>query len=96
MGRGLFYLTEQRKLFLDCTSGHYQMLWGYNHPALCAAVAAASRAGVIWDNHSNIPQSPLKRLAHRLVAWGTRPAKRTRSTPCSWVSAPDRWPVRQR
>ena len=28
VGRGLFYLTEQRKLFLDCTAGHYQMLWG--------------------------------------------------------------------
>ncbi len=70
VGRGLFYLTEQRKLFLDCTSGHYQMLWGYNHPELCAAITAASRAGVIWDNHSNIPQSPLKWLAHRLVEPG--------------------------
>ena len=34
VGRGLFYLTEQRQLLLDCTSGHYQMLWGYNHPDL--------------------------------------------------------------
>ncbi len=73
VGRGLFYLTEQRKLFLDCTAGHYQMLWGYNHPALCAAVTAASRAGVVWDNHSNIPQSPLKWLAHRLVEFGNAP-----------------------
>ncbi len=76
VGRGLFYLTEQRRLFLDCTSGHYQMLWGYNHPALCAAIADASRAGVIWDNHSNIPQAPLKWLAHRLVALGNAPAEK--------------------
>ena len=75
VGRGLFYLTEQRKLFLDCTSGHYQMLWGYNHPDLCAAITAASRAGVIWDNHSNIPQSPLKWLAHRLVSLGNAPGE---------------------
>jgi acetylornithine/N-succinyldiaminopimelate aminotransferase len=76
VGRGLFYLTEQRKLFLDCTAGHYQMLWGYNHPGLCAAVTAASRAGVIWDNHSNIPQSPLKWLAHRLVGLGNAPGEK--------------------
>ncbi len=76
VGRGLFYLTEQRRLFLDCTSGHYQMLWGYNHPELCAAVEAAGRAGVIWDNHSNIPQSPLKRLAHRLVELGNAPGEK--------------------
>ncbi len=73
VGRGLFYLTEQRQLFLDCTSGHYQMLWGYNHPDLGAAIAAASGAGVVWDNHSNIPQAPLKWLAHRLVALGNAP-----------------------
>ncbi len=76
MGRGLFYLTEQRRLFLDCTSGHYQMLWGYNHPELCQAVADASRAGVTWDNHSNIPQAPLKRLAHRLVEVGNAPGEK--------------------
>jgi acetylornithine aminotransferase len=75
VGQGLFYVTEQRKLYLDCTSGHYQMLWGYNHPELCAAVTAASRAGVIWDNHSNIPQSPLKWLAHRLVEAGNAPGE---------------------
>jgi acetylornithine/succinyldiaminopimelate/putrescine aminotransferase len=46
------------------------MVWGYNHPDLCAAIQTASRAGVIWDNHSNIPQSPLKRLAQRLVELG--------------------------
>ena len=73
VGQGLFYLTEQRKLLLDCTSGHYQMVWGYSHAELCAAITAASRAGVVWDNHSNIPQSPLKWLAHRLVHLGNAP-----------------------
>jgi acetylornithine/N-succinyldiaminopimelate aminotransferase len=76
VGRGLFYVNERRRLFLDCTSGHYQMAWGYNHPDLCAAIDAASREGVIWDNHSNIPQSPLKRLAHRLVKLGNAPGER--------------------
>lgn len=75
VGRGLFYLGEQRRLFLDCTSGHYQMTWGYNHPALCAAAAAASRAGICWDNHSNIPQSPLKQLGHRLAALANAPGE---------------------
>ncbi|MGA2866596.1 MAG: aminotransferase class III-fold pyridoxal phosphate-dependent enzyme [Verrucomicrobiota bacterium] len=76
VGRGLFYLTEQRRLFLDCTAGHYQMAWGYNHPGLGAALAAASRAGVVWDNHSNIPQAPLKRLAHQLVELGNAPGEK--------------------
>jgi acetylornithine/N-succinyldiaminopimelate aminotransferase len=75
VGRGLFYLNEQKRLFLDCTAGHYQMTWGYNHPELCAALEGASRAGVIWDNHSNIPQSPLKRLGHRLVELGNAPGE---------------------
>lgn len=66
-GLGLFYLTEQRKLFLDCTAGHYQMTWGYNHPALNEALCEAVRAGVVWDDHSNIPGDPIKRLAARLV-----------------------------
>jgi adenosylmethionine-8-amino-7-oxononanoate aminotransferase len=75
VGRGLLYLNEQRRLFLDCTSGHYQMLWGYNHPELQAAIEEAVRAGVIWDNHSNIPQAPLKQLAHRLVALANAPGE---------------------
>jgi acetylornithine/succinyldiaminopimelate/putrescine aminotransferase len=75
VGRGLFYLSEQRKLYLDCTSGHYQMLWGYGHPRLCAAAERAVRAGVVWDNHSNIPQAPLKRLAHELVAIANAPGE---------------------
>ena len=62
-----------RKLYLDCTAGHYQMLWGYNHPDLCAAIAAAVEAGIVWDNHSNIPQSPLKRLGKRLMEAGNAP-----------------------
>jgi acetylornithine/succinyldiaminopimelate/putrescine aminotransferase len=66
-GRGLFYLTEQRRLFLDCTSGHYQMLWGYNHPGLCSAITEGMRQGIVWDNHSNIPQAPVKILAQRLL-----------------------------
>ncbi len=76
VGRGLFYLTEQRRLFLDCTSGHYQMLWGYNHPELCEAIETARRLGVVWDNHSNIPQSPLKKLSHRLVELGNAPGEK--------------------
>ncbi|MHC4672373.1 MAG: aminotransferase class III-fold pyridoxal phosphate-dependent enzyme, partial [Planctomycetota bacterium] len=68
VGRGLFYLTEEGRLFLDCTAGHYQMTWGYNHPQLCGAVAEAQEAGIVWDNHSSIPQAPVKDLANRLVA----------------------------
>lgn len=75
VGRGLFYLTEQRQLCLDCTSGHYQMLWGYNDPDLVAAAAEASRLGVVWDNHSNVPQAPLKRLGHQLLAAANDPSE---------------------
>jgi acetylornithine/succinyldiaminopimelate/putrescine aminotransferase len=75
VGRGLFYLTEQRRLYLDCTSGHYQMLWGYSHPGLCAAIARAMESGITWDNHSNIPQWPLKLLAHRLVEIANGPSE---------------------
>lgn len=67
VGRGPFYITEQRKLFLDCTSGHYQMVWGYNPPELVSAAQQATQAGIVWDNHSNIPQAPVKRLAQRLT-----------------------------
>jgi acetylornithine/N-succinyldiaminopimelate aminotransferase len=75
-GRGLFYASEQRRLFLDCTAGHYQMLWGYNHPDLCAAAEAAARAGVVWDNHSNIPQAPVKELGRRLTALANAPGEK--------------------
>ena len=78
VGRGLFYIGEQRRLFLDCTSGHYQMLWGYNHPRLCRLVEEAGRAGIIWDNHSNIPQAPVKQLAHRLVEVANAPEETDR------------------
>ena len=66
-GRGLFYITEQGKLFLDCTAGHYQMSWGYDHPVLTRTVREGLAAGIVPDNHSNIPQWPVKRLAQRLI-----------------------------
>lgn len=66
-GKGLFYVTEQGKLFLDCTAGHYQMSWGYDHPVLTQIVHDGMNAGVVPDNHSNIPQWPVKRLAQKLV-----------------------------
>ena len=95
VGRGLFYFTEQRKLFLDCTSGHYQMLWGYSHPGSCAAIAAASAPEssgttirIFRSRHSN-------GWGIGWSVWATPPGKRTRSTRCSWASAPDRWPVRR-
>ena len=66
-GRGLFYVSEKRRLTLDCTAGHYQMTWGYHHPAFVAALHEAESHGIVWDNHSNIPQWPVKRLAQRLV-----------------------------
>ncbi len=67
-GRGMFYVTQQGKLMLDCTSGHYQMTWGYNHPELTAAAAEAMKLGVVWDNHSNIPGLPVKLLAEKLIS----------------------------
>ena len=73
-GHGLFYLTEEGRLFLDCTSGHYQMLWGYNPPALCEAIHEAQQAGIVWDNHSNIPQWPVKQLAQRLETYANSAA----------------------
>jgi acetylornithine/succinyldiaminopimelate/putrescine aminotransferase len=66
-GRGVFYVTEQGRLVLDCTAGHYQMTWGYNHPELNAVVREALDAGIVWDDHSNIPGNTVKRLAGRLV-----------------------------
>jgi acetylornithine/succinyldiaminopimelate/putrescine aminotransferase len=69
-GAGMFYVTQNGKLMLDCTSGHYQMTWGYNHPALTDAAIGAMRLGVIWDNHSNIPGLPVKLLADRLTELG--------------------------
>lgn len=74
-GRGLFYLTERRRLCLDCTSGHYQMLWGYNHPQLCEAIQNAVQAGIVWDNHASIPQTPVKLLAQRLAEVANRPGE---------------------
>ena len=65
--RGLFYLTEHGKLFLDCTAGHYQMTWGYDHPVLSRVIHGGLAAGIVPDNHSNIPQWPIKRLAQKLI-----------------------------
>ncbi len=66
-GKGLFYIAENRRLYLDCTAGHYQMTWGYAHPGLQALAIEAMQRGIVWDNHSNIPQAPVKRLSERLV-----------------------------
>jgi len=71
-GKGLFYVSEDRKLYLDCTAGHYQMTWGYGHPELAALAAEAAAGGVVWDNHSNIPQAPVKALSAKLVKLGNR------------------------
>jgi acetylornithine/succinyldiaminopimelate/putrescine aminotransferase len=67
VGEGLFYLTEQRRLFLDATAGHYQMTWGYGHPELTALALEGIERGIVWDNHSNIPAAPVKRLTEKLV-----------------------------
>jgi acetylornithine/succinyldiaminopimelate/putrescine aminotransferase len=66
-GRGLFYVSEKGKLYLDCTAGHYQVTWGYNHPVLTDIVRQGLDNGIVSDNHSNIPQWPVKRLARSLV-----------------------------
>lgn len=69
-GFGPFYVTEAGKVMLDCTSGHYQMTWGYGHPELTCAVRDASEVGIVWDNHSNIPGQPVKALANELAGLG--------------------------
>jgi acetylornithine/succinyldiaminopimelate/putrescine aminotransferase len=74
-GRGLFYVTEGRRLLLDCTAGHYQMTWGYAHPALQALAIEGMERGIAWDNHSNIPPAPVRRLAERLVEIANRGGK---------------------
>lgn len=66
-GKGMFYVTESGKLMLDCTAGHYQMTWGYDHPELVAVAEDGMRRGIVWDNHSNIPSLPVKQLANELV-----------------------------
>jgi acetylornithine/succinyldiaminopimelate/putrescine aminotransferase len=65
--RGLFYVSEKGKLYLDCTAGHYQVTWGYNNPVLTDIVRQGLNTGIIFDNHSNIPQWPVKRLARCLI-----------------------------
>jgi len=65
---GLFFTTEDNRLFLDCTSGHYQMVWGYNHPGLNDTIRQCLDEGIVWDTHANTPGDPVKRLADVLVA----------------------------
>ncbi len=67
-GRGAFYVNQDGGVMLDCTGGHYQMTWGYSHPALTAAAMEGMRRGLVWDNHSNTPGIPVKQLANELVA----------------------------
>jgi acetylornithine/succinyldiaminopimelate/putrescine aminotransferase len=43
------------------------MTWGYNHPWMNALVREALDAGIVWDDHSNVPGSTVKRLSVRLV-----------------------------
>ena len=66
-GQGLFYLSEDGRLRLDCTAGHYQMTWGYRHPELERLACETMDSGIVWDNHSNIPPAPVKHLSARLV-----------------------------
>jgi adenosylmethionine-8-amino-7-oxononanoate aminotransferase len=72
-GQGLFFITEHRRLFLDATAGHYQMTWGYNHPRLVEALREALEAGLVWDDHSNIPGDTVKQLARKLVELANAP-----------------------
>lgn len=89
-GLGHFFITEQRRLYLDCTGGHYQMTWGYRHPALMAALADAERMGIVWDAHSNIPGAPVKRLAYRLVELCNPDVQGLDQCDASSVEGPDR------
>ncbi|MCX7706120.1 MAG: aminotransferase class III-fold pyridoxal phosphate-dependent enzyme [bacterium] len=66
-GKGVFYITEGRKLFLDATAGHYQMTWGYNNPDLMKNLQHALKIGIPWDCHSNIPGFYVKKLSEKLV-----------------------------
>jgi acetylornithine/succinyldiaminopimelate/putrescine aminotransferase len=77
-GSGLFFITEHRRLFLDATAGHYQMTWGYNHPRLVEALREALEAGLVWDDHSNIPGDTVKQLARKLVELANAPPASSR------------------
>lgn len=65
--QGLFYITEQRRLCLDATSGHYQMTWGYNHPRLNRVIREALARGIVWDCHASLAGQYVKELAKELV-----------------------------
>lgn len=66
-GKGVFYITEGKRLFLDTTAGHYQMTWGYHHPFLMENLQEALKLGIEWDCHSNIPGFFVKKLSEKLV-----------------------------
>ncbi len=67
-GKGLFFITENRQLILDCTAGHYQMPWGYDSPIIVPLIQEAIQQGITWDCHSDIPGAAVKALARELVA----------------------------
>jgi acetylornithine/succinyldiaminopimelate/putrescine aminotransferase len=87
--RDLFYVSEKGKLYLDCTAGHYQVTWGYNHPVLTDIVRQGLNKGIISDNHSNIPQWPVKRLARSLVEAANPDMPELRSGDFSRILAAD-------
>ena len=87
--RGLFYVSEKGKLYLDGTAGHYQVTWGYNHPVLTDVVRQGLDNGIISDNHSNIPQWPVKRLARSLVEAANPDMPELRSGDVSKILAAD-------
>jgi len=88
-GQGLFFITEQRRLMLDCTGGHYQMTWGYGHPLLDAAIRQGLDAGIVYDDHSNIPGAPVKRLSYKLVELCNPEDSRIRDCDDSALAADD-------
>jgi acetylornithine/succinyldiaminopimelate/putrescine aminotransferase len=87
--RGMFYVSEKGKLYLDCTAGHYQVTWGYNHPVLTDIVRQGLDNGIIFDNHSNIPQWPVKRLARCLIEAANPDMSELRSGDVSKIMAAD-------
>lgn len=90
VGKGLFFLDEENRLYLDCTAGHYQMTWGYNHPVLADAVRECLDKGIVWDCHSNIPGDLVKRLADTLIALCNKDIASLDDVALKLADAPDR------
>jgi adenosylmethionine-8-amino-7-oxononanoate aminotransferase len=88
-GRGAFYISEKGKLYLDGTAGHYQVTWGYNHPVLTDIVRQGLDNGIVSDNHSNIPQWPVKRLARSLIQTANQDMPELRSGDFSKILTAD-------